>query len=104
MASAKQVCLLDWGFFDNLRLIQKTAVNLSHAEEPASSYQQQIALAQISDGNNLFVMHSKGCEIWAERQTAFLSFAAKNGYERANIQVFRDRNGRACIELFRFAR
>lgn len=85
----KRLCVLDWGFYENLRLLHRGGLNLCNVPEPSESE------------GTYFVSHTAGNEIEPGAVQAFSAEAARAGYKKAGQQTFWDSNGRPMIELFR---
>jgi 4-amino-4-deoxy-L-arabinose transferase-like glycosyltransferase len=101
--SIQHVGLLDWGFFDNLRLFHRGQLDLLVLSAPKDDAARSYVLGLIADPHTVFVTHANEKERFFPNTTGFLAFARANGYAPSEIRIFRDRNGRDAIELFRFA-
>ena len=99
-----KVFLLEWGFFDNLRLLSEGRLHLYNATAPSDENGRRRALEQIADERNVFVTHGAKYTIAPGITAPFLSYADGQGYERTDVRVFDDRNRRGTIEVFRFRR
>jgi len=101
--NADQICIAEWGFFDNTRLFGRGKLQLAVANDPAESENdRQFAQRQIENQRNFFITHTKGNEIEPGRTERIVRFAQELGYKQANLHVFADSNGRPIIEVFSF--
>jgi 4-amino-4-deoxy-L-arabinose transferase-like glycosyltransferase len=98
----KQLFVIDWGFWDTLRLFHKGQVPLFVADDPVTDEGRNYARTQFSDPCNVFIGHTKENEFSPGQSARYVEFAAREGYEQKMIGVYADRNGRSVIELFRF--
>ncbi|HUS07067.1 MAG TPA: hypothetical protein VMZ52_12245, partial [Bryobacteraceae bacterium] len=97
-----QVCLADWGFADNLRLMHQGRLPLAGAALEDTEEARAYLRRQIHDPNNVFVTHTEGNRIFPRNTEMLLAFARKEGLMGTDVKLFHDRNGRAVIEIFRF--
>ena len=98
--NARRLCLLDWGFWENLRFMHQGRLVLQDTRQPVTEEEKKSLLRIFADTSTTFVSHTEGNEGFPGRAHAILELAALNGYRKRNLEVFRDRNGRAVIELF----
>jgi 4-amino-4-deoxy-L-arabinose transferase-like glycosyltransferase len=101
--SARQpdaVYLLDWGFFDNLRLLQKGRIDLRTFSEPETLEERKHANADLRNQNIFYLTHTEGNVFFESDVKRFITFAAREGYRKEVLRTFSDRNGRPIIELF----
>lgn len=98
--NARRLCLLDWGFWENLRFMHQGRLVLQAPGQPVTEEEQKSLLSIFADTSTTFVSHTEGNEGFPGRAHAILEFAALNGYRKHNVEVFQDRNGRAVIEIF----
>ena len=94
------VYLLDWGFFDNLRLLQKGRIDLRTFLEPKTLEERKHARADLRNPHILYVTHTEGNVFFEGDVRRFLAFAAQDGYRKEVLRTFSDRNGRPIIEMF----
>jgi 4-amino-4-deoxy-L-arabinose transferase-like glycosyltransferase len=94
------VYLLDWGFFDNLRLLQKGRIDLRTFLEPKTLEERKHATADVKNPNILYVTHTEGNVFFENDVKRFIAFAAQEGYRKEVLRTFSDRNGRPIIEMF----
>jgi hypothetical protein len=97
---AFRLCLLDWGFWDNLRFMHKGRLDLQDSGWAVTEEDKKRLLPIFADTSTMFVSHTEGNEGFPGRAHSILELARLNGYRKRNLEVFRDRNGRAVIELF----
>lgn len=100
----KQVCVADWGFFDNLRLLGAGKFDLCVANDPVTDADRQWSLTQISDPGNVFVAYTPGNEVTPGATTRLIEFARSKGFELVNHRLFPDSNGRSLIQFFQFSK
>ena len=96
------VCFLDWGFYENVRLLTRGRVNLCAGADPAidaAAAKRQMALENV-----LFMTHTSGNRVWPELTDHFMSVAVAEGYRKKDERVFYDYNGRPIIEVFKLYR
>jgi hypothetical protein len=98
------VCVIDWGFFDTLRMFERGRTPMCLASEPVDDEHRQTALFQISQPRYVFLTHTDGNESFPGITARFVQFAESAGFGRINRQVFADTNGRNTVEIFQFAR
>ncbi len=99
--SPAELCIVEWGFFDNSRLFTQGRLELSAANDPTlNDDERRFSKAQITKPGTLFITHTKGNESEPGRTGHVLSYAAELGYEQTNLRTFMDSNGRPMIEAF----
>ena len=99
--SPAELCIVEWGFFDNSRLFTQGKIELSAANDPTlNDDERRFSKAQITKPGTLFITHTKGNESEPGRTEHVLAYAAELGYERSNLRTFMDSNGRPMIEVF----
>jgi len=100
----KELCVVDWGFFDNLRLFGRGRLPLNVANDPAGSDDdRKYCLMQVSDPEKAFVAHTVGNEVAPPGLAGrIVKFAEEHGYRKVNTKVFADTNGRPTVEVFSF--
>ena len=102
--SPRQLCIVEWGFFDNSRLFTRGKLEMCAANDPTlNADERRFSQAQITEPGTLFITHAKGNESEPGKTDHVVVFASELGYERANIKTFADSNGRPIIEVFSFA-
>lgn len=101
---ADHVCLIEWGFQDNLNTFHQGKLPLCITEDPTTDETRKYALAQIANPKIVYVTHAPSHAIEKERTERYLAFAAEHGYRRVKLRHFADSNGRDVVELFRFAK
>jgi hypothetical protein len=94
-----QVCVTDWGFFENIRLLHRGRIPMCVAVDPEAA--PEILKRQIADPNAVFMGHVKGVEFNADSNSKLLHFAASQGYSMSFHRIFSDYNGRPIIEVFK---
>lgn len=92
-AKPARVCLIDWGFFDTLRLLGEGRFDLCAADPPSP-------LALLQNEANVYVTHTAGEEILAGSNKRFLADAASQGFFPSSRRILPDRHGRPVIEIF----
>ncbi len=102
--NSPRLCVLDWGFWDNLRFMHKGTLKLEQPPSLGTRDEKTKLLKLFADSGMFFVCHTKGNEGFPGQAAAILQFAEQYGYERRDLQSFRDRNGRDVIELFSLRR
>jgi hypothetical protein len=98
------VCMVDWGFFDTLRMMHQGKTALCAASDPVDEQSQHFARLQISNPRHVFLTHTRGQEMFPGVTERLVRFAAQEGFHRTDHRVFVDSNRRQTVELFRFAR
>lgn len=97
-----QVCVVDWGVFENIRLLQRGRIPMCVAVDPEAA--PEILKRQIADPNALFIGHVKGLEFNPGSTDKLMEFAKAEGYSMSFHRVFPDYNGRPIIEVFKLFR
>ena len=98
------VCVIDWGFYDTVRLFERGRTELCAAAEPVDDEGRRIDLWQISHPRYVFLTHTEGNESFPGMTARYVQFAENSGFRRVNRQVFADTNGRNTVEVFQFAK
>jgi hypothetical protein len=101
-AKAEWVCLIEWGFYDNLNGFHQGKLPLCITDDPTTPEASKYALMQISNPNILYVTHAPKHAIEKDRTVRYLAFAEANGFRRVHVRHFADSNGRDVVETFRF--
>jgi hypothetical protein len=96
------VCFLDWGFYDNVRLLTRGRLNLCDAVDPSAD--PITARRQIATKGVLYMTHTSGNRVRTDLTDRFLALAEAEGYRRTDERVFYDYNGRPIIEVFKLFR
>jgi hypothetical protein len=96
------VCVLDWGFFEQIRLLHKGTIPPCSLEDPRQSPVEFQKAIEIPD--MLFMTHVTGLEFDAGANERFFAAAKSYGYSPASRRVFYDFNGRPIIEVFKLFR
>jgi 4-amino-4-deoxy-L-arabinose transferase-like glycosyltransferase len=99
---ARQVTVINFAFFDTIRLLNQGTVEISIANPPASEAGRAFARVQCGDPQKLFVGQVQESASAPGPAEQFAAFAAGEGFQRRVIAAFADRDGRRVIELFRF--
>jgi hypothetical protein len=101
-AGARQVCIYDWGFWDNLRLLHGGRLPLAVLPMEKTPEAAPTRLSFVSDPGSVFIAYTEGQEVTPGLTAELIAFAAANGYVPADRRTFNDSNGRAIIQTFRF--
>lgn len=96
------VCILDWGFFETIRMLHKGRVPVCVTGNPERD--PTAVRRQLADPNMVFIAHTKGLEFNAGEAERFVEFAKSEGYSKSDQRVFYDYNGRPIIEIFKLFR
>ena len=99
---AEWVCLIEWGFYDNLNGFHQGKLPICITDDPTTPEASKYALMQISNPKILYVTHAPKHAIEKDRTVRYLAFAEANGYRRVDFRHFADSNGRDVVETFRF--
>jgi hypothetical protein len=97
-----QVCIADWGVFENIRLLHRGRIPMCVAVDADES--PEILKRQIADPNAVFIGHVKEAEFNTGSSEKLLRFAQQQGYSPSFHRVFFDYNGRPIIQVFKLAR
>lgn len=100
-ARPARVCVLDWGFYEQLRLLHKGRTELCVAWAPRSADEAVHARNVLRETGSLFISHTEGNEITPGNTQRYLEFAASEGYTQSDKQTFMDTHGRVVVQLFR---
>jgi hypothetical protein len=103
----KAVYLVDWGLFDNLRMLQQGKVPLYWGSEPLMldpPRPEDVANTRhmLDTPGAIFVGNTDDRQVFAEVNPRLRKLADGLGYERELLKVIRDGNGRPAFEIFRF--
>ncbi|MBC7927316.1 MAG: hypothetical protein H7039_16830 [Bryobacteraceae bacterium] len=93
--------VVDWGFFDTVRLSEQGQSPIFPVEDPATGSEANV-LQQIQTKNAVFLSHSEGHESFPGITARLVAFAGQHGYMRTDVQKFFDYNGRYTVQTFRF--
>jgi 4-amino-4-deoxy-L-arabinose transferase-like glycosyltransferase len=93
------VCVLDWGFFEPIRLLHRGRLPLCAGVEPEA--EPEIFRRQLDLPNTLFIRHVEKQDVEAGRADRFVKAAEQAGYTQTSERVFYDYNGRPMIEIFK---
>ena len=96
----ERVCALDWGFFDNLRVLNQGRLAVVNPNQPGTDG----ARWQLAQTNTVFITHTKEAEIQPGSTSDYVSFAIAEGYQKTDARIFNDYNGRPIIEVFRLTK
>jgi hypothetical protein len=98
-----EVAIIDWGFFDNLRLLFPEQLRLSIVNPAGGINDAAYARSRLTDPNVWFLSHTPEKEIDTGSLKRFLDFMADEGFQPADVRIFNDFNGRPTIQAFRAA-
>jgi hypothetical protein len=106
-STAKQVYIVDWGLFDNLRLLDRGKLPLLVGSDlvsraAASDGERKAVDKAIADPESVFIGHTKDWEFFTGSTEKLVNYAAKIGYERAMLATIPDSYGRPVCEVYRF--
>jgi hypothetical protein len=96
-----ELALLDWGFFDTFRLLYQGQVKLSGINVAGGPNDVKYARLKLTEPGVWFVSHTPGSEIDEGSLKRFLDFMTSEGFQPANLRIFKDLNGRPIIQAFR---
>jgi hypothetical protein len=99
-----EIAVLDWGFFDNLRLMFRGRIRLSNINVAGGINEVSYARSRLTESGVLFISHTPGNDIDAGSLKRFLDFLAAEGFQPADVRIFNDPNGRPTIQVFRVQR
>jgi hypothetical protein len=97
------VCVVDWGFFEPIRLLHKGEVDPCVANVPSSGEDLEYQRRMLENPSTTYIAHVEGSEYDAGSLKRFLNFASDQGYAAVDVRIFNDRNGRPIIQTFRAA-
>lgn len=105
--SPKAVYLVDWGLFDNLRMLQQGRVPLFWGSEPLmleAPRSEDVATARsmLQAPDAIFIGNTDDRQVFPDVNPRLRKLADGLGYEREIIKVIPDGNGRPAFEIFRF--
>ena len=96
------VCFLDWGFYDNVRLLTRGRVTPCAAVDPAAdavAARRQLAIPDV-----VYMTHTSASRVWPDLTKRFMALAETEGYRKTEERIFYDYNGRPIIEVFKLFR
>jgi hypothetical protein len=100
-ARPKELVVLDWGFFDNLRLLLRAQLRLSILDLAGGSNDVAYARSRLSESGVWFISHTPGNEVDPDLLKRFLDFMTAEGFQPSDVRIINDLNGRPTIRLFR---
>lgn len=103
ISADSDVCLLDWGFFDSLRLLNVGRLRLCALNPPVSGTDMVAFRNQIANPKTFFVTHTEGNEFFGEDVRRVLAAAKVMGYVEREQEMFADSFGRPVIRIFKLA-
>ena len=105
---ASQILVIDWGMFDSLQLLDRGKLPLRNGGDPLNkpsldaSDRETVRQWLITPGT-VFVAHTAPYEFLQGSNQRLEDVARQCGMARESLGVFKDRNGRAIYEVFRYA-
>ena len=96
------VCFLDWGFYDNVRLLTRGRINVCAAVDAAAD--PAGAKSQMAISDIVYMTHTSPNRLEPQRTESFVALATAEGYRKTEERVFYDFNGRPMIEVFKLFR
>ena len=96
-----ELAVLDWGFFDNLRLLFRGQLRLSVVNVAGAENDVAYARSRLSEPGVWFISHTPGSEIDDGSLKRFLDFLAVEGFQPSDVRIFNDLNGRPTIQVLR---
>jgi Dolichyl-phosphate-mannose-protein mannosyltransferase len=95
---ASQIMPIDWGIFDNLRLLSAGALPIrSGIDDNPEAVRQWLRTPMT-----VFVSHTDANQIFRGVNQRLDAIARADGLRRDSIQVVADRNGRPIFQVFRY--
>ena len=104
---ARDVFVLDWGMFDNLRALNRGTLNLLVGDvfsRDAMSEEDRKTARSIAQPENLFLAHTAGNEFDPRVSKQLAQWTREEGYRKQVLRTIPDRNGRPIFEVFRLIR
>jgi hypothetical protein len=99
-----QVCALEWGFFDNLRVLSNGRVQVCVAEDPVTEEGKKYAHMQMSRPEIVYLAHTPGNEVEKDRVQRIQAFATEQGFRMTDVRRFADSNGRETLLMYRLSK
>jgi hypothetical protein len=96
----RSMCVIDWGFFEPIRLLHKGETRLCIANVPSNVEELKYQRNLLQNPDVTFIAHVEGAEYYAGSLKRFLNFASDQGFPARNVRIFNDRNGRPIIQTF----
>jgi hypothetical protein len=97
---ASGVCVLDWGFYEIIRLLHKGQTPICVVQGMTSEDDREYVRSKLRDPAIFFITHTQENRFDKESLPRFLDFASQEGYKPTNPRIFYDFNGRPMIETF----
>jgi len=95
---ATQIMPIDWGMFDNLRLLSAGTLPIrSGVDDHREAVRQWLRTPAT-----VFVSHTDAHQIFAGVNRRLDEIAREEGFRREPVQVVADRNGRRIFQIFRY--
>jgi hypothetical protein len=96
-----KVYLVDWGFFDTLRMLSRGSLRLEWALEYTDDRQVR---TWLETPGAVFIVRPDGSETFQGRREQFLAAASRLGFDRSLVFEIRDRNQRPRFQVYQFTR
>lgn len=101
----EDVFVMDWGMFDNLRMLHEGRLRLlwgsTFVHDPAGA---RTLKWMLEHPHPVFITHAPGAEIGEQTEPMLLEMAAALGYRPLPSDIIYDSNGRAVFRILRFTR
>jgi hypothetical protein len=95
-----QLVLLEWGFFDNVKLLTRGQLPLAILNVTGGTNDIAYARSRFTEPGVWFISHAPGYEMEPESLKRFLDFMTAEGFQPADVGIFNDLNGRPTIRVF----
>jgi hypothetical protein len=106
-APANRLVLVDWGYFDTLRLLHAGKLPLRNGADPLSksaldSTDREVVHQWLAAQGTLFVGHTDDNELFRGSNARLADVARQYGMEKEFLSIIPDRNGRPIFEIYRY--
>ncbi len=106
--ASDDVFCVDWGIFDNLRLLNRGKLKLRVGTNPISKPEltgedREFLQRMIGDSGHVFINHTRDFEFFEGVNAKLVKYAADRGFRREIMAVIPDTYGREVYEVYRFA-
>lgn len=104
-----KIFVVDWGLFDNTRLLTQGRIPLYNATEPLTRPHPTAAdwaylEGMLKEPGAIFITNTEPRQAFAGVNRRLGEMAHQLGYRQQTLQIIADGHGRPCFEIYRFFR
>jgi len=106
---ARNLCIIDWGLYDNLLALTRGRMPVSFASGPffdpvITGDDRQEALEMLSQPGTVFISHTDDKQIFAGVNQHLDRIAHDAGFHKSSVIAWPDRNGRPVYEALTYSK